>query len=166
MELNRTAPGKLYFGRPVAAFLGVEHPAGGGDSDPGFLAHHAATAQGWPGAGHSDHSLTRSVLRPGFPGDSRQHPLCGYLWESVGAGESEATPLANFVMSEIDLLKRSSFRWCDLFGDDAALVANGFNAWGGIFFLHGRWHAVGGAKGQRSRLLAVGERTVLPGGGG
>ncbi len=46
--------------------------------------------------------------------------------------------------SEIDLLKRSSFQWCDLFGDDAALVANGFNAWGGIFFLNGRWYAVGG----------------------
>jgi DNA repair protein RadD len=24
--------------------------------------------------------------------------------------------LADFVMSEIDLLKRSNFRWCDLFG--------------------------------------------------
>jgi DNA repair protein RadD len=85
-------------------------------------------------------------------------PLCGYLWESLGAGV--ATPLTDFVMSEIDLLKRSSFRWCDLFGDDAALVANGFSAWGGVFFLHGRWHALGGAKGQRSRLLAMGERTV------
>ncbi|CAM3630967.1 helicase [Thalassospira profundimaris] len=90
----------------------------------------------------------------------RECPLCGYLWESAGLGDGEATPLADFVMSEIDLLKRSSFRWCDLFGDDAALVANGFSAWGGIFFLHGRWHAVGGAKGQRARLLAVGERTV------
>jgi len=90
----------------------------------------------------------------------RECPLCGYLWESVGTADGEVTPLTDFVMSEIDLLKRSSFRWCDLFGDDAALVANGFSAWGGIFFLHGRWHAVGGAKGQRSRLLAVGERTV------
>ena len=52
-------------------------------------------------------------------------------------------------MTEIDLLKRSSFRWVDLFGDDAALVANGFNAWGGVFFLNGRWHAVGGAQGQQ-----------------
>jgi superfamily II DNA or RNA helicase len=90
----------------------------------------------------------------------RECPLCGYLWENTGAGESDAIPLSDFVMSEIDLLKRSSFRWFDLFGDDAALVANGFNAWGGIFFLHGRWHAIGGAKGQRSRLLSVGERTV------
>ena len=87
-------------------------------------------------------------------------PLCGYLWESVGDDESELTPLSDFVMSEVDLLKRSSFRWCDLFGDDAALVANGFNAWGGIFFLHGRWHALGGSKGLRPRLLAMGERTV------
>ena len=87
-------------------------------------------------------------------------PLCGHLWESFGDGDGETVPLTDFVMSEIDLLKRSSFRWCDLFGDDAALVANGFNAWGGIFFLHGRWHALGGGKGQRARLLAVGERTV------
>ena len=87
-------------------------------------------------------------------------PLCGYLWESVGDDESELTPLSDFVMSEVDLLKRSSFRWCDLFGDDAALVANGFHAWGGIFFLHGRWHALGGSKGLRPRLLAMGERTV------
>jgi hypothetical protein len=62
-------------------------------------------------------------------------------------------------MSEIDLLKRSNFRWCDLFGHDDALMATGFNAWGGIFF-NGRWHAVGGGKDLRPRLLAVGERTV------
>jgi len=87
-------------------------------------------------------------------------PLCGYLWETAGDDEGGLTPLSDFVMSEVDLLKRSSFRWCDLFGDDAALVANGFHAWGGIFFLHGRWHALGGGKGLRPRLLAMGERTV------
>ena len=89
-------------------------------------------------------------------------PLCGYQWPCEGdaAGAGETIPLGDFVMSEIDLLKRSSFRWCDLFVDDAALIANGFHAWGGIFFLNGRWHAVGGAKGQPARLLSVGERTV------
>jgi len=85
-------------------------------------------------------------------------PLCGHLWEREDAGE--ATPLGDFVMSEIDLLKRSSFRWCDLFGDDAALIANGFNAWGGVFFLNGRWYGIGGLQKQRPHLLAVGERTV------
>ena len=89
-------------------------------------------------------------------------PLCGYQWpwEGDGVGAGETIPLGDFVMSEIDLLKRSSFRWCDLFGDDAALIANGFHAWGGIFFLDGRWHALGGAKQQQPRLLSVGERAV------
>jgi hypothetical protein len=63
-------------------------------------------------------------------------------------------------MTEIDLLKRSNFRWCDLFGCDDALMATGFNAWGGVFFLNGRWHAVGGGEGLQPRLLAVGDRTV------
>ncbi|HER27445.1 MAG TPA: helicase, partial [Rhodospirillales bacterium] len=69
-------------------------------------------------------------------------------------------PISDFVMSEVDLLKRSSFQWCDLFGDDAALIASGFNAWGGIFFLQGRWYGLGGGKNLRPRLLAMGERTV------
>jgi DNA repair protein RadD len=86
----------------------------------------------------------------------RECPLCGHLFESA----SGAAPLDQFVMTEIDLLSRSSFRWVDLFGDDGALVANGFTAWGGVFFLNGRWHAVGGAKDNGLRLLAIGERTV------
>jgi DNA repair protein RadD len=90
-------------------------------------------------------------------------PLCGEVFardmDEPGEG-ADAIPLSGFIMSEIDLLKRSSFAWVDLFGDDAALMANGFNAWGGIFLLDGRWHAVGGAKGRGPRLLGVGERTV------
>ncbi len=85
-------------------------------------------------------------------------PLCGHVWERAAA--DAGIPLGDFVMTEIDLLKRSSFRWCDLFGDDAALVASGFNAWGGIFFLNGRWYGIGGLQRQQPHLLAVGERTV------
>jgi len=85
-------------------------------------------------------------------------PLCGHLWERNEA--DGASELSEFVMSEIDLLKRSSFRWCDLFGDDAALIANGFVAWGGVFFLNGRWHGIGGRQKEQPKLLAVGERTV------
>ena len=84
-------------------------------------------------------------------------PLCGYVWQRP---PQEFGVLSDFIMSEIDLLKRSNFRWCDLFGSDDALMATGFNAWGGIFFLNGRWHAVGGAKDVQPHLLAVGERTV------
>ena len=39
-------------------------------------------------------------------------------------------------------------------------MATGFSAWGGVFFLSGRWHAIGGGKALRPRLLAVGDRTV------
>lgn len=84
-------------------------------------------------------------------------PLCGYVWESSPDGGGE---LSDFIMSEIDLLKRSNFRWCDLFGCDDALMATGFSAWGGVFFLNGRWHAIGGAKSLAPKLLAVGDRTV------
>jgi len=84
-------------------------------------------------------------------------PICGHLFPRAAG---EAVPLSNFMMSEIDLLNRSSFCWCDLFGDDAALVANGFNAWAGVFFLNGRWYGVGGLKQQSPRLIAIGERTV------
>lgn len=85
-------------------------------------------------------------------------PFCDHVWERPEHPEDDV--LDQFVMSEIDLLKRSNFRWCDLFASDDALMATGFNAWGGIFFLNGRWHAIGGGKGLNPRLLAVGERTV------
>ena len=84
-------------------------------------------------------------------------PLCGYAFEGQS---TDVETISDFVMSEIDLLKRSNFRWCDLFGSDDALMASGFNAWGGLFFLNGRWYAVGGAKDLQPRLLAVGERMV------
>ncbi|CAI8820138.1 DEAD/DEAH box helicase [Methylococcus capsulatus] len=88
----------------------------------------------------------------------RECPLCGFEWIREEAAQAEA--LDEFVMTEIDLLKRSHFRWCDLFGCDDALMATGFGAWGGIFFLNGRWHAVGGGRDLLPRLLAVGDRTV------
>ncbi len=98
------------------------------------------------------------------PAGIQECPICGFIWElgadGVEQGVTPRQPLSDFVMSEIDLLKRSNFRWCDLFGSDDALMASGFNAWGGIFFLNGRWYSVGGGKNLIPRLLAVGERTV------
>ena len=121
-------------------------------------------------------SLEQEVDLDGFAGDGeaptkrcpqcdaevpmacRECPLCGHSF----AKEVEETrhQISDFVMTEIDLLKRSNFAWCDLFGDDCALLATGFKAWAGVFFLAGRWYAVGGAEKLSPRLLGAGERTV------
>jgi DNA repair protein RadD len=75
----------------------------------------------------------------------------------------EKVELETFGMSEIDLLARSNFRWVDLFGDDHALMASGFEAWAGIFHDgSGLWHAIGGKKvGHVRKLLGRGERATV-----
>lgn len=93
-----------------------------------------------------------------IPAAAKECSLCGYVWQS--SDQDSPVGLADFVMSEIDLLKRSSFRWCDLFGDDAALLATGFEAWSGAFFLNGQWYGVGGGRHLSPRLLARGDRTI------
>jgi len=92
------------------------------------------------------------------PAATRECPLCGHVWDGQDIDDSLA--LTDFVMTEVDLLNRSAFRWCDLYSDDCALMATGFEAWAGVFFLNGRWYGVGGGKSLPARLLALGERTV------
>jgi len=92
------------------------------------------------------------------PAAAKECSLYGCVWERTGTDGK--VDLTDFVMSEIDLLKRSSFRWCDLFGDDAALMATGFEAWAGVFFLAGHWFGMGGGKRLPARLLVMDERTV------
>lgn len=86
-------------------------------------------------------------------------PLCGHVWESErDAGDPDA--LGHFVMTEIDLLERSSFAWVDVHGDSSAMMAAGFTAWAGVFHEDGRCYAVGGARNKPSVLLGVGESIV------
>lgn len=94
----------------------------------------------------------------------RECPICGELVaDDEDDPKSQEAPdgeLSGFLMTEIDLLKRSSFEWVDLFGSEDALMATGFTAWGGIFWYEGQWYAVGGRKGAETRLLGIGERSV------
>jgi len=95
----------------------------------------------------------------------RECPICGEaLIEEDEVGETRegalGGALSGFLMTEIDLLKRSSFEWVDLFGAEDALMATGFTAWGGVFWYEGQWYAVGGRKGAQTRLLGIGERAV------
>jgi superfamily II DNA or RNA helicase len=96
-----------------------------------------------------------------IPLASSECPICGDAFdEEEGGSGVTATPLSGFLMTEIDLLKRSSFEWVDLFNSEEALMATGFNAWGGIFWFEGQWYAVGGRKNAATRLLGIGERSV------
>ncbi len=98
-----------------------------------------------------------------IPLASRECPICG---EVLAEDEGEALEgahggaLSGFLMTEIDLLKRSSFEWVDLFGTEDALLAAGFTAWAGVFWLDGLWYAIGGARGAQPQLLGIGERSV------
>jgi len=100
----------------------------------------------------------------GIPLACRECPICGeaLVDPEDDAISEEATDgdLSGFLMTEIDLLKRSSFAWVDLFDTDDALLAAGFTAWGGVFWLHGLWYAIGGARGAQPQLLGVGERSI------
>jgi superfamily II DNA or RNA helicase len=86
-------------------------------------------------------------------------PLCGHVWESEREAKGPEA-LGHFVMTEIDLLARSSFEWIDINGDGSILMASGLNAWAGVFAEGGRCYAVGGAKDKRATLLGVGESVV------
>jgi hypothetical protein len=118
------------------------------------------------GATGSGDALTKTCpdCAADIPLAARECPICGALLVEEDEAESQegelGDALSGFVMTEIDLLKRSSFEWVDLFGSEDALMATGFTAWGGIFWYQGQWYAVGGRKGAQTRLLGIGERSV------
>lgn len=93
------------------------------------------------------------------PIQTRQCDHCGHEWAMVES-DLDAEPISDFIMSEVDLLARSNFRWIDPFGEDTCLMAAGFESWGGIYFWNGHWHAIGGKPRSRPKYLGVGERTV------
>lgn len=90
------------------------------------------------------------------PISTMECPLCGFQWERQG---KEKALLGNVVLTEIDLLAKSNFKWVDIWGDDNALMASGFDAWTGMFYWKGLWHAVGGTR-DSLKHLGVGERLV------
>jgi len=86
-------------------------------------------------------------------------PLCGHVWETDRETNGPEA-LGHFVMTEIDLLKRSSFEWIDINGDGTILMASGLTAWAGVFAENDRCYAVGGAKDKPASLLGVGDSMV------
>lgn len=100
------------------------------------------------------------------PSQCGQCPLCGFVFPKPETGEDEpALPgveggednqkavLTNFVMSEIDLLNDSPFRYETLF-DGLVSCVTAFDAWATVISYRGRWHAVGGGKEPGVKHLA------------
>jgi superfamily II DNA or RNA helicase len=82
-------------------------------------------------------------------------PLCGFLFE-----RPQAEPADQVILTEVDLLDSSPFRWVDLFGSGKAMLASGFAAWAGVFSPDGQnWFALG--KEKESKMLTrihIGDR--------
>ena len=101
-----------------------------------------------------------------LPGDLDICPMCGECLIPIADESDEeksgfaGSVLDHFIMSEIDLLARSSFEWVDINGDRSVLMASGMIAWAGVFHNGQRSYAVGGAKGKHAKLLGVGENMV------
>mgnify|MGYP000868665013 FL=1 len=63
--------------------------------------------------------------------------------------------LDNFVMTEIDILNASPFRWETLY-DSTVMVATSFSAWAMAVFYHGSWYSVGGSQEKGVHVLEAG----------
>jgi superfamily II DNA or RNA helicase len=86
-------------------------------------------------------------------------PLCGFTFARIDERDDET--LQEVVLTEIDLLNSSPFRWVDLFGSGKVMLASGFEAWSGVFSPDGEnWYALGKAKASKLlHKLMIGDRT-------
>lgn len=90
--------------------------------------------------------------------------LCGYQFlvkddalAALASGDREL--LADFAMTEVELLEESPYRWEEIF-DGLVMVATAFDAWAMCVYFKHEWHALGGSKETGIRRLANGERLI------
>lgn len=90
------------------------------------------------------------------PSQSRDCAICGYEWPrdengllvpgGAGGGDPKARDgLTDFIMTEVDLLADSPFRYETLF-NGLASMASALDAWAVVISYGGYWHAIGGSK--------------------
>jgi len=86
-------------------------------------------------------------------------PICGYAFPPPGEGESE-DEAADVVLTEVDVMNKSPFKWIDLFDSGKVMMASGFEAWVIAAAPNGSpdWTALGKVKGQHLKSLAIGDK--------
>lgn len=104
------------------------------------------------------------------PAQCRECAICGYVWPrpedtpKLGAGgESgprERTGLSDFVMTEVDLLADSPFRYETLF-NGLVSIASALDAWAVVVNYNSLWHAIGGGREVGVHHLANGGDRLL-----
>ncbi|MFA5643883.1 MAG: DEAD/DEAH box helicase family protein [Candidatus Paceibacterota bacterium] len=93
-----------------------------------------------------------------IPVQTHECPVCGYEYPVLQGGKEEKET-ADVVMMEVDLFKRSPFKWVDIFGGGKVLVASGFNCWVVTASANGNdWIALGKKKEEKIRRLSVGAK--------
>jgi DNA repair protein RadD len=93
-----------------------------------------------------------------IPVQTRECPACEYEFPVFEGGKKEKDT-ADVVMMEVDLLKRSPFKWADIFGAGKVLVASGFSAWAVTASANGTdWVTLGRKRSGGIRRLAVGAK--------
>jgi DNA repair protein RadD len=81
------------------------------------------------------------------PAGVRNCPFCDFTFEKPF---DEGTEDDAIMLTEIDLINRSPFRWVDLFGTGKVLVASGFDSFSIVVSKDGdNWHSIGKEKNQR-----------------
>jgi DNA repair protein RadD len=92
------------------------------------------------------------------PAQMRECAICGYEWPrdidplaqlgaagGEGGGAKARSELSEFILTEVDLLADSPFRYETLF-DGLVSMASGIDAWAVVVAFGGYWHAIGGGQ--------------------
>ena len=91
-----------------------------------------------------------------LPVQCRECAICGFFFPAEeepatggepgeGGGKKERSVLDGFVMTEVDLLASSPFRYHTLF-QGVVSIASTFDAWALVISYFGHWNAIGGGK--------------------
>lgn len=93
-----------------------------------------------------------------LPAQTKTCPLCGFVFERLGA--EDGSEVVEVELTEMEILEASPFRYVDLFETGRAMIAKGFAAWAGIFSPDGEtWFALGKIKDERKiHQIAISER--------
>ena len=95
-----------------------------------------------------------------IPQACRECPICGHVFPIRDGDGKEEAEEADVVLTEVDIMKMSPFRWVDLFGSGKVMLASGFKGWVTTCSMDGeKWFSLGKLKGSDMRTLAIGHKT-------